>query len=146
MGEEGDDYTYRYAVSTRNDTCIKVGSDERHFTVSFIVRDKVTRQCPQTTTFYEEKGEWKRNRAEVPSAYQPYRLTAGPNLLTHRRTSARFCFHSLFSSGSQITKQQQQQQQQQQKVKNCGICDPVKKGGPRFCHTHPALRSRGRRN
>ena len=73
MGEEGDDYTYRYAVSTRNDTCIKVGSDESHFTVSFIVRDKVTRQCTQTTTFYEEKGEPKRNRAEVPSAYQPYR-------------------------------------------------------------------------
>ena len=29
------------------------------FNVSLIVRDKVTRQCPQTTTF-EEKGESKR--------------------------------------------------------------------------------------
>ena len=40
----------------QNDSCIKVGSDESHFNVSLIVRDKVTRQCPQTTTF-EEKGE-----------------------------------------------------------------------------------------
>ena len=27
-----------------NDSCIKMGSDERHFNVSLIVRDKVTRQ------------------------------------------------------------------------------------------------------
>ena len=40
----------------QNDSCIKMGSDERRFKVSLIVRDKVTRQCPQTTTF-EEKGE-----------------------------------------------------------------------------------------
>ena len=32
--------------------------------VSLTVRDKVTRQCPQTTTF-AEKGETKRNRTEV---------------------------------------------------------------------------------
>ena len=49
----------------QNDSCIKVGSDESHFDVSLIVRDKVTRQCPQTTTF-EEKGEPKRIRTEVP--------------------------------------------------------------------------------
>ena len=49
----------------QNDSCIKMGSDESHFIVSLIVRDKVTRQCPQTTTCYEEKGEPKRNRAEV---------------------------------------------------------------------------------
>ena len=48
----------------QNDSCIKVGSDESHFDVSLTVRDKVTRQCPQTTTS-EEKGEPKRNRAEV---------------------------------------------------------------------------------
>ena len=35
----------------QNDSCIKMGSDESHFNVSLIVRDKVTRQCPQTTTF-----------------------------------------------------------------------------------------------
>ena len=38
-----------------NDSCIKNGNDDSHFNVSLIVRDKVTRQCPQTTTF-EEKG------------------------------------------------------------------------------------------
>ena len=45
-------------------TCIKMGSDEGHFNVSLIVRDKVKRPCPQTTTF-EEKGEPKRYRTEV---------------------------------------------------------------------------------
>ena len=70
----------------QNNTCIKMGSDESHFNVSLIVRDKVTRQCPQTTTF-EEKGEPKRIRTEVPlltsvrirTTYQPKRLTARPN-------------------------------------------------------------------
>ena len=58
----------------RNDSCIKTGSDESHFNVSLIVRDKVTRQCPQTTTF-EEKGEPKRIRTEVPllTSLTPYR-------------------------------------------------------------------------
>ena len=48
----------------QNDSCIKTGSDESHFNVSLSVRDKVTRQCPQTTTF-EEKGEPKRIRNEL---------------------------------------------------------------------------------
>ena len=30
----------------QNDFCIKMGSDESHFNVSLIVRDKVTRQSP----------------------------------------------------------------------------------------------------
>ena len=49
----------------QNDSCIKTGSDESHFNVSLIVRDKVTRQCPQITTF-EVKGEPKQIRTEVP--------------------------------------------------------------------------------
>ena len=63
-----------------------MGSDESQFYVSLIVRDKVTRQRPQTTTF-EEKGEPKRNRAEVLpltsltltslNAYQPNALPLG---------------------------------------------------------------------
>ena len=55
-------------------TCIKVGSDESHFNVSLIVRDKVTRQCPQTTTF-EKKGEPKQIRTEVLllTSLTPYR-------------------------------------------------------------------------
>ena len=57
----------------QNDFCIKVGSDEGHL-LSIIVRDKVTRQCPQTTTF-EEKGKPKRIRPEVPplTSLTPYR-------------------------------------------------------------------------
>ena len=59
----------------QNDSSIKMGSDESQFNVSLIVRDKVTRQCPQTTTF-EEKGEPKRIRTEVPllTSLPPYRL------------------------------------------------------------------------
>ena len=65
----------------QNDSCVKMGSDESHFNVSLIVRDKVTRQCPQTTAF-EEKGEPKRIRTEVPllTSLTPY--TARPNRLT----------------------------------------------------------------
>ena len=58
--------------------CIKMGSDESHFNVSLIVRDKVTRPCPQTTTF-EEKGEPKRYRIEVLPLTS---LTARPNRLS----------------------------------------------------------------
>ena len=65
--------TYRYTVTTRM-TCIKMGGDESHFNVSLIVRDKVTRPCPQTTTF-EEKGESKQYRTEVLplTSLPPYR-------------------------------------------------------------------------
>ena len=35
----------------QNDSCVKMGSSESHFNVSLIVRDRVTWQCPQTTTF-----------------------------------------------------------------------------------------------
>ena len=40
-----------YVHRDQNDSCIKMGSDESHFNVSLIVRDKVSKQCPQTTTF-----------------------------------------------------------------------------------------------
>ena len=43
---------------------LRIGSGESHFNFPLIVRDKVTRHYPQSTTF-EEKGEPpKRNRAE----------------------------------------------------------------------------------
>ena len=73
VGKEGGRlYTYRYTVTTRM-TCIKMGSDESHFNVSLIVRDKVTRQYPQTTTF-EEKGEPKQIQTEAPplTSLTPY--------------------------------------------------------------------------
>ena len=59
----------------QNDSCIKVGNDEGHFNVSLIiVRDKVTGQCPQTTTF-EVKGEPEQIRTEAPllTSLPPYR-------------------------------------------------------------------------
>ena len=58
----------------QNDFCIKMGSDESHFNVSLIVRDKVTRPCPQTTTF-EEKGEPKQYQTKVLplTSLPPYR-------------------------------------------------------------------------
>ena len=39
----------------QNDSCIKVGSAESHINVSLNVRDKATRQCPQTTTVLKRK-------------------------------------------------------------------------------------------
>ena len=41
----------------QNVSCIKMGIDESHFNVSLTARDKVTRQCPQTTTFWKRKPE-----------------------------------------------------------------------------------------
>ena len=53
----------------QNDFCLKAGGDESHFNeshfnVSLTVMDKVTRQCPQTTTF-EEKGEPERKETGI---------------------------------------------------------------------------------
>ena len=45
--------------------------DERHFIVSLIVRDTVTRWCPQTTTIM------KRTESRGLSAYQPNALPLG---------------------------------------------------------------------
>ena len=59
----------------QNDSCIKAGRDESHFNVSLIVRDKVSKRCPKSTIF-EEKGEPKRIRTQVPL------LTARPNRFT----------------------------------------------------------------
>ena len=58
----------------QNDSRIKTGTDESHFNVSLIVKDKVTRQCPETTIF-EEKGEPKWIRTEIPllTSLTPYR-------------------------------------------------------------------------
>ena len=44
----------------QNDSCIKVGSDESHFNVSLIVRDKTSqlRRCPQTTAFLKRNDSW----------------------------------------------------------------------------------------
>ena len=81
VGEEGNHIpltTHHH----QNNSCIKMGSDESHFNVSLIVRDKVIRRCLQTTTL-EEKGEPKQILTEVPlltrgpSAYQLNALLLG---------------------------------------------------------------------
>ena len=58
----------------QDDSCTKMGSDESHFNVSLTVRDKVTRQCPETTIF-EVKGEPKQIGTEVAllTSLPPYR-------------------------------------------------------------------------
>ena len=48
--------------------------------------DKVTRQCPQTTTIFDERGEPKRYRTEVLPLTS---LTARPNRLTRRPLALR---------------------------------------------------------
>ena len=39
----------------QNDFCVKMGSDEHHFNVSLIMKDKVPRQCPQITRSKHKK-------------------------------------------------------------------------------------------
>ena len=48
--ESGCMHTYRYTVTTRMTprSCIKMGSDENHFNVSLILRDKVTNKTVST--------------------------------------------------------------------------------------------------
>ena len=73
-GEEGDYIPIANTVATTM-TCVKMGSDESHFNVTLIVRDKVIRPCPQTTTF-EEKGKSRSGyRTEVLplTSLTPYR-------------------------------------------------------------------------
>ena len=70
VGEEGDRSIYLSPhCHHQNDSCIKMGSDtESHFNVSLIVRDKVTRQCPQTTTLEEKLRQWSEKGCRKPGA------------------------------------------------------------------------------
>ena len=64
-GGRGRLYTYRYTVTTRVTPALRWAAMGAILIKCFIiVRDKVTRQCPQTTAL-EEKGEPKRIRTEV---------------------------------------------------------------------------------
>ena len=80
-------YTYRYTV-TSTMTCIKMGSDESHFNVLFIVSDNITRQCPQThfrrgrsaeadSTHFRRGRSAEADSNRGPSAYQPIALPLG---------------------------------------------------------------------
>ena len=71
-GGGGRLYTNHYTVTIRMTHALRQAAMTAiHFNVSLIVRDKVTRQCPQTTTF-EEKG----NRSGFEQ--RPFRLPALP--------------------------------------------------------------------
>ena len=76
VGGRGRLYTYRYTADTTRMTSALRWAAMRVILMfpTLIVRDKVARQCPQTTTF-EEKGEPKRIRTEVPlfTSLTPYR-------------------------------------------------------------------------
>ena len=65
-GGRGRLYTYRHTVTTRMTFALRWAAMRAILMFhNIIVRDKVTRQCPQTTIF-EEKGELKRIQTEVP--------------------------------------------------------------------------------
>ena len=74
-GGRGRLYTYRYTVTTRITSALRWAAMRAILMFhNKIVRVRVTRQCPQTTTF-EEKGEPKQIRTEVPllTSLTPYR-------------------------------------------------------------------------
>ena len=75
-GGRGILYTYRCTVTTRMTAALRWAA--MRAILMFHVRDKVTRQCPQTTPF-EEKGEPKRTRTKVPLLTS---LSSRPNRLT----------------------------------------------------------------
>ena len=72
VGGRGRLYTYRYTVTTRMTSALRWAAMRA---ILMFQQDKVTRQYPQTTTFFEEKGEPKRYRTEVLplTSLTPYR-------------------------------------------------------------------------
>ena len=77
VGGRGIVYTYRYTATTKMTPALKMGSNESHFNVSLIVMNKVTRQCPQTTTSFRRKRRAEAESSRGPSAYQPNALHLG---------------------------------------------------------------------
>ena len=71
-------------------TCIKMGSDESHFNVSLIVRDKVTKTVSTNHNLFEEKGEPKRYRTEVLPFTSLTGLTARPNRPSRAQTDVQY--------------------------------------------------------
>ena len=88
----------------QDDSCVKMGSEESH-NVSLIVKDKVTRQCPQTDTSFEH-GKESRCDGRGSSAYRPgARPTARPNRLTHFIMDPYpWCYESVTGGRKRIAK------------------------------------------
>ena len=63
-GGEGGDFNLSLHCHHQSDSYIKMDSDERHFNVSWIVRDKVTRQSPQ---IYKK---WSWNKVKWGKSWQ----------------------------------------------------------------------------
>ena len=74
VGEEGD-YTYRYTVTTRMTSALRWAAMRAILMFQKEVMDKVTRQCPQTTTFLKRKESRSGYRTEVLplTSLTPYR-------------------------------------------------------------------------
>ena len=72
---EGDN-TYRYTVTTRMIPALRWAAMRAILMFHDCEGQSLDRQCPQTTNF-EEKGEPKRYRTEVLTAYQPTALPLG---------------------------------------------------------------------
>ena len=99
MEGRGRLYTYRSIVTTRMTSALRWAA-MRAILMFCNCEGKVSRQCPQTTTF-EEKGEPKRIRTEVPllTSLKPvlnWTNLCSPNILrTLRRTMIRFLIELL---------------------------------------------------
>ena len=105
--ERGSLYIYIYIslyCHHQDDSCVKMGSEESH-NVSLIVKDKVTRQCPQTDTSFEH-GKESRCDGRGSSAYRPgARPTARPNRLTHFIMDPYpWCYESVTGGRKRIAK------------------------------------------
>ena len=73
-----------------------MGSEESHFDVSVIVRDKVTRPCPQTTTFSkrEESREPYGGGGEEGDYQYTYRYTVTTRMTSALRWAVILMFHN----------------------------------------------------
>ena len=55
VGGRGRVYTYRYTVTTRMTSAFRWAAVRATLMFQYEVMDKVTRQCPRTTTFLKRK-------------------------------------------------------------------------------------------
>ena len=98
-------YTKQNKQTNKQKICIKMRSDESQFSVSLIVRDKVTRQCPHWNhNFWRTsmKRKAKRNRTEVPLLTSIMPLTLGQTvslLLSFSFSSMVLCFNRNHKDG-----------------------------------------------
>ena len=81
--QRGRLYLSLYTVTTRMSPALSWAAMRAIFNVSLIAKDKVTKTVSTDHTFFEERGEPKRNRTEVPL------LNTSLNSLTLGQTDSR---------------------------------------------------------